>query len=239
MKNAKCEDCRFLCGEKIFAKQCSDLGIASNSKSCEKFMPNTGKLALAMEENGGNIFELLGEVVGRISSNNLVVLASLIANEKTTRRYGYTLMQKVYVRYRGIAGANYVSNFMPMYVVEASKNGLRLISATGKTVMLKTLFKKGESEGPNIYSVKNFSEYKKELKAAKKLVDPAITTKRIRVAPNIIEDSSNEKETKYVANDLVRIAKDIESGRKVTQTYRKQVSVRRNFDSDDTFTIGK
>jgi len=220
----RCGDCRFYSCEKKFDKVCEQLGHLETSLGCEAFKPNVVKLKDALQDTD-NTMDLLAQVISKVPTSSLHVLSSILYNEKTTRKFGYKFMQKVYVRYRGQEGANYVSNFMPAYIIEANKTGLRLLSPKGTSSILKLEFKKGELSGPNIYSVSEWKEFKKQLVKNKKLEDPALKRKKIS-HDYLIEDTTEKtevpaKKKKYGINDLVSITLDIERGYVTTGSYKK------------------
>lgn len=237
----RCGDCRFYSCEKQFDKVCEQLGHLETSVGCEKFKPNVKKLKDSLQETGSSI-ELLAQMVAKVPSSSLHVLSSILYNDKTTRKFGYRFMQRVYVRYRGLDGANYVSNFMPAHVIEASKAGLRLLSASGNTHILKTDFKKGELAGPNIFSVTEFKKLKQEMVKANKLEDPALRKKKVSqdfLLEDVVPEKSAEtkKKKKYAINDLVSMTKDIERGYLTKGTYKKSKPVENDVDHEDVITV--
>lgn len=235
----RCTDCRFFAGEKVFEKPCVELGILKTSKSCAKFKPQVKKLKDALVENDGNALMLLAALMTKIPSKSLHVLGSVIHNEKVTRSYGYAFMQRVYVRHNGTSGANFLTNFMPCHIIEASKSGLRLMSASGETFILKLDFEKGEIAGPSVYSINNFKILKAEMIKKGNKIDPATLRKRA-VISNLTEDKQDTKPNKkqYVINDLVAMTAELESGRRVSSTYRKPVKQVNQYDGE-VFEIGK
>lgn len=231
----RCGDCQFFTCEKQFDKPCQQLGHLETSRGCEKFRPNGKKLKEALQESD-NVMDLLAEVVSKVPTSLLHVLSSMLYNEKVTRKFGYRFLQKVYVRSKGVTGADYVNNFSAMYVLEATKNGLRLLSPQGTSHLLKTEFKKGELAGPDIYSLKEWKAFKKTLIDKKKIDDPA--SKRRKVSQEyLLEDVKQEKTEKtkrkkrYEVNDLVSISKDIERGYATNSRYTKEKH------DDSVFTV--
>lgn len=216
-----CGDCRFLCSEKAFDKTCDKLGMIETAKACTSFKPNLQKFSTLIEESE-NTLELLAQFMRRMPTNHLHILASVITNEKNTRKFGYYFMQRVYVRYRGTAEANYVNNFVPCHIMEASRNGLRLLSADGQIHIFKEDFKKGELAGPNIFSQVEFRKHKAAMVKASKLEDPAHKRKKINQSYLIEEEApKTTKSVTYTTNDLVTMTQDVERGYIANSTYRK------------------
>lgn len=234
----RCGDCRFYSCEKHFDKVCEQLGHLETSIGCEQFKPNVKKLKDALQETEGAI-GLLAQVISKVPSSSLHVLSSILYNEKVTRKYGYYFMQKVYVRHRGQPSADYISNFMPAYIMEASKHGLRLLSASGNTHILKTEFSRGEITGPNIYSISEWKKLKAKMVAGNKVEDPELRRKKVS-QDFLIEDSIPEEKTekrkkkKYAINDLVSMADDIERGHITKGSYKKKANM---MDEDGNIVI--
>ena len=240
MKSAyRCGDCRFYSCEKQFDKVCEQLGHLDSSIGCDKFKPNPKKLKDALNETD-SVMDLIAELVSKVPASSLHVLSSLVYNEKTTRKFGYRFMQKVYVRYRGVAGADYVSNFMPAYIVEASKNGLRLMSPNGNTHILKTEFKKGELSGPNIFSISEWKIQKRKMLSEDRIEDPALKRKKVSQSylleeQQIEKTEESKRKKKYPLNDLVTMTQDIEKGYKISNSYKRKVSP--TYGNNDSIVI--
>ena len=232
MKNEyRCNDCRFFCSEKIFEKPCDKLGQIETAKACVKFKPAVQKFEDAVADAESPL-ELLGKYVANVPTSNLHILGAVILNEKTTRKFGYRFMQRVYVRYRGQQESDYVDNFLPCHVMEATRLGLRLLSANGKTQILKTEFKKGELAGPNIYSVAEFKKLKAQMIKAKKLEDPLHKRRKADLSYLIEEPVAKETDKKkYTLNDLVAMTRDVEKGFVTKNSYKRERS--------DSLIIGK
>ena len=223
MKDYKCGDCRFYCTEKAFEKPCDKLGIIETAKSCAKFKPAVQKFDDALNESEGAL-DMLGKFMRKIPSSNLHILSSVILNEKVTRKFGYCFMQKVYVRYRGTQEADYLDNFLPCHIMEATKEGLRLLSHDGKTHILKTDFRKGELAGPNIYSISEFKKFRAAMLRSKKLEDPAHKRRKADFSYLVEESKVEKNEKKYTLNDLVTMTRDVEKGYVAKPGYKRERS---------------
>ena len=211
----------FFCSEKIYEKPCDKLGIIETAKSCPKFKPAVQKFEDALQESEGSL-DLLGKFMRKIPSSNLHILSAVIYNEKITRKFGYCFMQRVYVRYRGVAEADYIDNFLPCHIMEATKEGLRLLSADGKTQILRTDFKKGELAGPFVYSIAEFRKLRILMIKSKKLEDPAHKRKKADYSYLIDDNAKSAAQKKYTLNDLVSMTRDVERGYLTKNSYKRE-----------------
>ncbi|MND94304.1 hypothetical protein D3C80_865170 [compost metagenome] len=140
---------------------CNRQGVGAFSKTCRRYIPETGFLQetkrdiiLKQVENSDEEIEIdeddksldepvfpataisdLGALIGIMSDRSLRAFGLLLVNEKKTRDQGFRFMQKVFVRYRGQRNRNYVSNFLEAYVYYATPRIFKLISADGRCVM--------------------------------------------------------------------------------------------------------
>lgn len=161
----------------------------STSKTCPYFIADSKPLAPLMRRNA---FEGLVSLIQEIPDDGLRALASLLYNEKKTRRTGMYFGQKVYVRYRGAANADYLSNFMSAIVLSASSEYVRITSQDGRCNL--TYSKKCF---PHIIPAEKFDELRKKMIAKGRLVDPDVErliTKKLRAEEeyelNMTSDSS-------------------------------------------------
>lgn len=130
-----CGDCVGFCKEILKDKKlCNSVGIITeSSKICNKFKPNTYDLIPLIEE--GKTFEALRTLVRGIPDDKLRIVGAMFMREHLTRNSGYNMGQKVYVRYRGQANSNYLSNFFSAYILYADKDMIRVTSQDGKCFM--------------------------------------------------------------------------------------------------------
>lgn len=166
-----CGDCVGLKCEKLIAdnKQvCSKLGKTATSKPCPHFIADTKPLQPILKRDA---FDALVGLFQEIPKGALRNVASLLYSEKKTRAAGYFFGQKVYVRYRGAANADYLSNFMIARVMSVNKEFIRLTSQDGKCNL--TFMKKTCQE--IILSVEEFAALRTKMLAKGRLVDPDVT----------------------------------------------------------------
>jgi len=129
-----CGDCVGFDCEIIRDKRlCQSAGIVDIQKPCRQFVPNTNNLSSLVAQE--DTFIELARLVGQVNDNQLRHLGAVIMREKQTRNEGFGLGEKVYVRYRGLARSNYVSNFMSAFIMYADRNTVRVTSRDGKISM--------------------------------------------------------------------------------------------------------
>lgn len=165
-----CGDCVGLKCEKLIAdsKQvCSKLGKTQTSKSCPHFLADTKSLRPILKRDA---FDAMVALFQELPKDSLRAVASMLYNEKKTRTAGYFFGQKVYVRYRGAANADYLSNFMIARVMSVNSEFIRLTSQDGKCNL--TFVKK--TCAAIILSVEEFDELRKKMIARGRLVDPDV-----------------------------------------------------------------
>uniref|UniRef100_A0AB39CDN2 DNA topoisomerase n=1 Tax=Pseudomonas phage HRDY3 TaxID=3236930 RepID=A0AB39CDN2_9VIRU len=137
------------------------------SAICPKFSPNTRPVG----ELGSDKISELAELISSIDPKAMRALSVLLHNEPVTRGHGMTFMQKVYVRYRGAANRNYISNFMQAYVMYATSQHYKLMSADGRCVLTY-----GAHCRPVIHTEQEFQGMYENMLAKNALVDPDAAT---------------------------------------------------------------
>lgn len=135
-------------------KKCSDSQKLATSRACPKFRtaPESIKDILS-EGDTAEGFQEIASLVHAMSSSQLKAMAGAVLNEVTTRKQGYHMWQPVYVRYRGTARSNYMSNFMSARILNADRDVIRLISEDGQTVLR---YPNTGLAGPSVYSKAEF-----------------------------------------------------------------------------------
>lgn len=187
----RCGECVGFKCEKLIAdnKQvCSKIDKTSTSAACPHFIADTKALQPLMKRDA---FDGLVSLFQAVPEEGLRALASLLYNEKKTRKAGFHFGQKVYVRYRGAAGANYLSNFMIARIMSVSSEYIRLTSQDGKCNLT---FARSTNED-HILTVEEFNELRQKMVAKSRLVDPDTTrllTKRLRCEEEYDLNMTNE-----------------------------------------------
>jgi hypothetical protein len=175
-----------------------------------------------------------------IPDDKLRIVGALFMRERITRSANYFLGQKVYVRFRGQAKSNYLSNFMSAHVLYADENIIRVGSVDGKCSM--TL--EGSAKDA-VFRYKEFQPLYDKMKARGRLVDPEsqrLVSKRLRAIEEYelglidtgclseistidrVFKANKVKKTKAKSpetNDLVSIVRIIEQGHSVKARKKK------------------
>lgn len=164
----RCGSCSFLLRDRIFENKCGEQGKLASSKACGSHIPDV--FSLVKDEDDVSKLQLMSDLIHSLGNNDLQVVAALLMREKNTRKYGYSFKQKVYVRISGSANANYLSNFIVGYVLDANKENVRIIGASGKT----TIVALNDKESHTVYTVERFRPLRQKMLETGHLVDPAV-----------------------------------------------------------------
>lgn len=234
-----CGGCVGLKREPILDKRpCSEMGILASQRSCSRYQPDVFAVQKMIEGEGSLL--TLASMLRYVPTSKLEILGSIIAQDKRNRKNGMHLGQRVFVRYRGAANANYKSNFMVAYVLYANKRVIRLVSKRGDCVLTLEL-DDFELNGPSVYSAKNFRPILATMNKREKLVDPKVVAgeaKRLRTAElyelgitvdslngaittidSVVSKSDPKSKKDKEINDLTAIVRDIDRGFTATGSY--------------------
>ena len=209
---------------------CNTQGVLATSRTCSSFKPDSFNIAEDVQDNGAIL--ALAHVMSKLSNAKLDLLAAIIQNDKKTRRQDMCFGQRVYVRYRGLSSANFLSNFMQAFILDADKNFIRLMSRDGSCSL--TYENDGKQlTGPVIYSKQEFDKLRKKMVADDLLIDPEEernTIKRLRSMEDYQMQMTSESEQGVITtidtvfeendlprgksniNDLTAIVREIEGG---------------------------
>lgn len=238
---------------------CKEQGVLATSRTCNSFRPDSFDIAEEIQDNGALL--ALARIMSKLPTSKLDLLAAIIQNDKRTRRAKTCFGQRVYVRYRGLAGANYMSNFMQAFILDADKNHIRVMSRDGKCTATYQNDGKGMT-GPVIYTKSAFDELRATMIENEMLVDPdeaRNTIKRLRAIEEYNMSMTSDSEDGQITtidtvfeendlprgrssiNDLSTIVRDIEGGfdlrkTKSADTYRKRTPRRRK-TKDSTYNV--
>lgn len=163
-----CGSCSGLNRERLVSTKefCAGMGKIPSSNACSSHKPDV--FSLINDEPKMDMLGCLADVTFTFSIREMQVLASLLLNEKKTRRAGYRFWQKVYVRIGGTSGDNYFNNFAIARVLDANKEYVRLVSETVRTSV--TLVNDKDSE--SLFTVERFKPIREEMIEKKRYVDP-------------------------------------------------------------------
>lgn len=166
-------------GEKV---PCSQQGFKSSHKACPQFRPDSTRLAETVEEEG-NVLSELGNIIADFSTKQLRLFAAALLNESITRKMGFRFYQKVIVRFRGTARANYLSNFMSARILAADRHSISICSDDGKIVFTydMELNKLDPNDLSNtIFTVEQFKPLQEKMVQMNRKVDPDIAKLKAR-----------------------------------------------------------
>lgn len=200
----RCGDCSGLKREQLIPGSksvCSQNGIITTSKTCSHFMSEIEPIKPLV---GTRPFEQLLALIAEVPDNALRSLGGLLFQEAKTRKFGFYFGQKVYVRYRGQANRNYMSNFLSAVVFSANAAVIRLTSDDGRCTMTFTL--DVVRAGGVIYTTEEFEPLREEMVANGKHVDPnaeKLVAKRMRCEElKRIQDIIDNAESKIKAGTI-------------------------------------
>jgi hypothetical protein len=216
-KNLNCGSCTFLNRDRTFEAPCSQLGRIPTSKACGSHAPDA--FALVGNEDRITNLENVGEMMSQMSDNDLQILGAMMLREKATRKNGFHFRQKVYVRIRGASNSNYLSNFVVGYILDATKETIRVIGESGKTAISAINDKNSET----VYTVQRFNKLRMEMLAAGRRVDPDILTEEERLAnkakyttviplDDAVKEGILDKKKKAAKDDLVSLVSRMGKG---------------------------
>lgn len=166
-----CGSCTGLLKEKIYEAPCSSLGKTATSAACSRLKPDVFSL-FSVDPKAADNLRILRTTIAKLRNSELQAFAALLAKERKTRKHGFSFMEKVYVRV-GPAGRDYLNHFAVAYVLDATREYVRLISESGKTSI--TLI--NDREGSSFYKVDAFRPIRDAIFASKKWKDPETTAK--------------------------------------------------------------
>lgn len=197
---------------------CASMGHTAGAEACPKFKPDVFALNEIFDDPDANrkVMEVLGAMLGSLPKSKLRLASGIFLYEEITRKHGYQFYQKVFVRYRGTANQNYLSNFLAARVVWADKNFINLVSCQkGKNPFTLTI-PYNDSDSNVIYTEEQFKPLRKKMKAKKRFVDPVEKRNALRaVLPdgevNLNAIPNELRETQFkdgtVVADLDQVAK--------------------------------
>jgi len=184
---AVCGDCEGLSRRALLretdsspAKLCKDskLGHKESSLSCKSFSPDL----FALNKDARIALRQLSNLIKKFDPKGLRVVAAMLANEHRTRQNELRFGQIMYVRYRGYAGSDYVSNFLKAFVLDARDGYVRLMSSDGEMTLTFEIPASGAFNGPVLYDAQSFRPLLRKMREQKKYNDPKgeQTSKRLQ-----------------------------------------------------------
>ena len=162
-----------------------------------------------MQDQESRVLDLvgMGRTFRRMSANDMQILAAILMNERKTRKAGYYFMQKVYIRISGAAGRNYLNNFVMGYVLDATKEHVRVLSESARTAVQLP----NEKNGNSIYSVEQFDPIRAEIFSNKRWLDPELSANHGKIERAIAgldeADASGALDTPVAARRKIKKVK--------------------------------
>lgn len=167
-KSLQCGSCSFLVRDRVFEAKCADLGRIPTSKACGSYAPDA--FSLVGDNDKLQNLNAVADMMAQMGTTDLQILGALMLREKQTRKHGFKFHQKVYIRFRGNSSANYLSNFVVGYVLDATKDTVRVVGESGATAISAMNDKNSET----LYTVERFNKMRVDMVANKRYIDPAI-----------------------------------------------------------------
>lgn len=215
---------------------CDQQGILATSRTCSSYKPDSFDLSEEVQNNGALL--ALAHLMSKLPPKKLDLVAALVQNDKKTRRQKMCFGQRVYVRYRGVSSANYMSNFMQAFILDADKDFIRIMSRDGSCTLTYQNDGKGLT-GPALYSKAEFDKLRVKMIKEDMFTDPdeeRNAIKRLRAVEDYQMSMTSESENgeittidtvfdenelprgKETLNDLSAIVREIENGFDVRKT---------------------
>ncbi len=213
------------------------MGVIETSEICQKFRVNTKELGDFVSNESG--FTALAKVVASLPTSNLRAFGAILMREELTRKACYKFGQAVYVRYRGAAGANYLSNFMKAYIMYVDRNVYKIMSHDGKCTL--TFY---ADCAPHILSREEFVPLRNSMLEKGRMVDPDVRkslARKLRAEEDYELSMTSDSKKGHITtidkvfkeskipkngiNDLCAIVANIERGYKakgVSENYTKE-----------------
>lgn len=217
----KCGDCSGLNRDALIRgieAPCSDQGKIEASKACPKYRPNSTQFQEMKGVDFHTLASGLQELIG-VSNDPAIFrqLAGVMLSVEETINSGFRYMQPLYVRYRGTATSNYFSNFMTAYVLYATQDEVRLISADprGKQFTLSYPIKRDDKgrpvlNGASLYSPREFEILNKRMTERGNLVDPDLerkTSASVKASDDLSLDVMPKGSLDGLVVDMAEVAK--------------------------------
>lgn len=216
-------------------KTCEKMDRIESSPACSSFAPSLVGFDSYINTSG---FDRIRSIIAETPTELLRQFGSVFLMELQTRNAGYFFGQKVYVRYRGTNGSNFLSNFMVAYIMYASMTHIRIMSHDGRCSLTFDYRCKA-----NILTPEEFEPLRKKMLKNNKLVDPdteRLLAKRFRAEEEHLLEITNDslcgnittidtvfkenkiKKSKKKITSLIDIAAAVAEGFDISKRYAKE-----------------
>lgn len=154
----RCRDCFHFRHQKAngYKDICERLGILPQGRPCAKFLPDAKIFDIEVDD-GRNLRTYLGS----LPASRLALYASLLIQEKNTRRQGFHFGEMIYVR---LFREDYLSNYARAWVIMANSQRVFVQGTDHKF--------RGNFLRSSILDAEEFIRKKKALISRKQLLDP-------------------------------------------------------------------
>ena len=200
----RCNECVGFKNAKLLSPKatCFEMGRSKASEVCTMFTFNSFDI-VSREPSTSIVPPMLelSQVISCFPTSKLRSLALLISYEKLTRNCGFSFYQKIYLRYRGHAGANYLSNFMIAYVIRAvpSRRDIpSMLYLTDRRCISQFSFENYEdSMSISLYTADDFEALKSRMLGK---VDPEIDEVEDKITREVQRAALDKRKTKKKAD---------------------------------------
>jgi hypothetical protein len=217
-RTPSCGSCRYLNRHKVFEVPCVTTGQIPTSAGCSSFSPDVFSLVENVDEKN-RLLDLSSHFVD-MTSSQLAVLAELLILERKTRKRGFFLGQKVYLRIRG--SKDYFSNFVQGWVLMAEKAQILLVDENCAHHWYLDFDKKMST---SMYTEAQFSAIREEMLERSLFIDPEIAKlkKHLEAASLGLVPSLKDAENADMAPKKKKSRKDLfDMAMKISRGYIKK-----------------
>lgn len=166
-KNLQCGSCTNLVRDKVFETKCADMGKIPSSKGCSSHVPDAYALVQGKTSKLDNLLDI-AHVMSSLSPMELQVFAGLMMREKITRKNGFKFLQKIYIRVQGNGSELFLNDFIVGYVLDASKEYVRIIGENGGIAVSAI----NDAKSLTLYTTERFAVLRSEMMKNKKFINP-------------------------------------------------------------------
>jgi hypothetical protein len=193
----RCRDCFHFMRQKAsgYKDICSRMGILSSGRPCTKFMPDAKIFSLESDDGRD-----LRNFISSISATRLSLYASLLVNERVTRRQGFNFGEQIYVR---LFREDYLSNYGKAWIIMATP---QRVFAQGENDKFRGNFLRA-----SVLDVEQFARKRKALISRQRLIDPNLqsytrwrpkTKMDVGYEPPVIDGILQESKTTKITKGL-------------------------------------
>lgn len=166
-----CGSCAFFNNRQIFGKPCKELGYLQYSSVCTSYIPAVAELRRKECGETNPVITLFNSIKQLNEVQAEVIAYLLVCQNKLKRHTCLEFLQPVFYRYCG--RGNYINHYCQAYVLDCSKEDIRLINRTGTMILTVPMVSK-------IYTVSEFAEIKAKLVTTGNINDPKLVVQSVQ-----------------------------------------------------------